>query len=137
MTHPTDAAISRAFWEVLAENLDPYDAPDFFRFLRSVKIKAERFDAETGGTDRQAEEVIACYPVVQPERQGVAGAADGKAAAPAVTDDVALLNLIADIRAAAGDKEGRLMQSELVELIARQREECEQTRAAESDQRSK
>lgn len=28
------------------------------------------------------------------------------------------LNLMADIRAAAGDKEGRLMQSELVELIA-------------------
>jgi len=55
---------------------------------------------------------------------------------PVVTDDVALLNLIADIRAAAGDKEGRLMQSELVELIARQREECDQMRAAESDQRS-
>lgn len=51
------AAIARAFWEVLAENLDPYDAPDFFRFLRSVKIKAERFDAEAGGTDRQTEEM--------------------------------------------------------------------------------
>lgn len=45
------------------------------------------------------------------------------------------LNLIADIRAAAGDKEGRLMQSELVELIARQREECEQARAAEASGR--
>ena len=51
-------------------------------------------------------------------------------------DNTGLLSLLADIRAAAGDKEGRLMQSELVELIARQREECDQMRAAESDQRS-
>lgn len=53
-----------------------------------------------------------------------------------VHDNTGLLSLLYDIRAAAGDKEGRLMQSELVELIARQREECDQMRAAEADQRS-
>ena len=52
------------------------------------------------------------------------------------TESTVLLSLLYDIRAAAGDKDGKLMQSELVELIARQREECDQMRAAESDQRS-
>ena len=47
-------------------------------------------------------------------------------------ETAALLGLIADIRAAAGDPTGRLMQAELVELIGRQREECDQMRAAES-----
>lgn len=42
-----------------------------------------------------------------------------------------VLNLVADIRKAAGDPHGKLMQDELVELIARQREECDQMRAAE------
>jgi hypothetical protein len=43
----------------------------------------------------------------------------------AVTDDVALLNLIADIRAAAGDKDGKLMQDELVARIAGLRVDAE------------
>ena len=52
------------------------------------------------------------------------------AAQVAAAENYGLLSLLYDIRVAAGDKEGRLMQSELVELIARQREECEQMRAA-------
>lgn len=51
-------------------------------------------------------------------------------------DNTGLLSLLYDIRVAAGDREGRLMQSELVELIARQREECEQMTAAEAAKRS-
>ena len=35
-----------------------------------------------------------------------------------ITDNTALLHLLADIRAAAGDPEGKLMQSELVDHIA-------------------
>ena len=34
------------------------------------------------------------------------------------TDDLALLSLLADIRKAAGDAEGKLMQSDLVAHIA-------------------
>lgn len=43
----------------------------------------------------------------------------------------AMLSLLADIRKAAGDPEGKLMQPELVELIGRQREECDKAREAE------
>ena len=43
----------------------------------------------------------------------------------------AALSLIADIRKAAGDPMGKLMQSELVELIARQREECDKAKEVE------
>ncbi len=41
-----------------------------------------------------------------------------------------LLGLIADIRKAAGDPEGKLMQAELVELIARQRGRLQSVNAA-------
>jgi hypothetical protein len=54
------------------------------------------------------------------------------AAQAAAAENYGLLSLLFDIRVAAGDKGGKLMQLELVELIARQREECDQMRAAEA-----
>ena len=53
------------------------------------------------------------------------------AAQLAAAENYGLLSHLADIRKAAGDPTGKLMQSELVEMIARQREECDQMRAAE------
>lgn len=50
------------------------------------------------------------------------GTAQFKADAP---DDLALLSLLADIRKAAGDAEGRLMQDELVASIAALRADAE------------
>jgi len=50
--------------------------------------------------------------------------------------DIALLSLLADIRAAAGDPTAKLMQSELVELIAALRADAERwdrTRAPRGD----
>ena len=45
-------------------------------------------------------------------------------------DNVALLKLLADIRCAAGDPEGRLMQDELVKHIADMRRDHDRYRAA-------
>lgn len=89
MTRPTDAAIARAFWEEWAEDQRLWMARPAMcnPMLAEIMEKACNFDAEAGGTDRQTKEVIACDPVVQPERQGVAGAADGKAAAPYTPPD--------------------------------------------------